>query len=78
MQHKRRIGMKPKTIAVLIFIGLFIIILFQNAQVVTLRLLFWAIGISQIILLPLALFIGLILGFIAAKVIGVTQGKEKR
>jgi uncharacterized integral membrane protein len=70
--------MKPKTIAVLILIGLFIIILVQNGQIVTLRLLFWEIGLSQIILLPLALFIGLILGFIAAKVIGVTQGKEKR
>jgi uncharacterized integral membrane protein len=70
--------MKAKTIVVLVLIGLFIIILVQNAQVVTLRLLFWEFGMSQIILLPLALIIGFILGFIVAKVMSDTRSKEKR
>jgi uncharacterized integral membrane protein len=69
--------MKPKTIALLVVIGLFLIILVQNAQVVTLRLLFWKIGISHIILLPLAMFIGFILGFIVAQVIGGARHKKK-
>jgi len=70
--------MKPKTIVVLVLIGLFLIILVQNAQVVTLRLLFWEISISQVILLPLAMFIGFILGFIVAQVMGGTHRKKER
>jgi uncharacterized integral membrane protein len=69
--------MKPKTIVVLILIGLFLIILVQNAQVVTLRLLFWEIGMSQIILLPLAMFIGFILGFIVAKITSGSHSKKE-
>jgi uncharacterized integral membrane protein len=71
-------AMKAKTIVVLVLIGLFIIILVQNAQMVTLRFLFWEIGMSQIILLPLAMVIGFILGFIVTKVLGGTRSKEKR
>jgi uncharacterized integral membrane protein len=70
--------MKPKTIVVLVLIGLFLIILVQNAQVVTLRLLFWEIGMSQIILLALATVIGFILGFIVAKIMSSTHSKEAR
>jgi uncharacterized integral membrane protein len=71
--------MKAKTIVILaLIIALFIIILVQNAHVVTVRLLFWEIGVSQIILLAVALFIGVILGFIAAKVMGGAQRKENR
>lgn len=68
--------MKPKTIVVLVLIGLFLIILVQNAQVVTLRLLFWEIGMSQIILLPLAIFIGFILGFIVAQITSGSHSKK--
>jgi uncharacterized integral membrane protein len=70
--------MQPKTIVVLVIIGFILIILVQNAQVVTLRLLFWKIDMSQIILLPLATVIGFILGFIIAKVFGNARSKEKR
>ncbi|OGP54441.1 MAG: hypothetical protein A2Y65_09665 [Deltaproteobacteria bacterium RBG_13_52_11] len=69
--------MKPKTIVVLVLIGLFLIILVQNAQVVTLRLLFWEIGMSQIILLPLAMFIGFILGFIVAQMTSGSHSKKE-
>ena len=59
--------MKFKTILVLILIALFIIILVQNVDVVTLRFLFWDISMSRIIFIPLILIIGFVLGFIAAK-----------
>ncbi|MFH1458783.1 MAG: LapA family protein [Candidatus Omnitrophota bacterium] len=55
--------MKPKTIAILIFSGILLIILLQNTQVVSVQLLFWKISMSRIILLPLLMFIGFILGF---------------
>ena len=67
--------MKPKTITILVLIGFFLIILIQNTQVVTLRLLFWKVGMSQIILVPLIMLIGFVLGYIVAK---VTSGSHKK
>jgi uncharacterized integral membrane protein len=58
--------MNIKTVALVVVIGLFLIILAQNAQVVTLRLLFWQIVISQVILVPLAMAIGFVLGYVVA------------
>ena len=68
--------MKTKTIIILILIALFVTIFIQNTQVVTLRLFFWKLGISQIILIPLIIAIGFVIGFIVSKVIG--QRKSKR
>ncbi len=62
--------MKPKIIVVLVLIALFVIVLIQNTQVVTLRLFFWKIGMSQIILIPLTMVIGFVVGFLVSKVIG--------
>jgi uncharacterized integral membrane protein len=59
--------MKPKTIVVLILAVLLLIILLQNTQIVTLKLFFWEIGMSRIILIPLIAFIGFVIGFIVAK-----------
>jgi len=67
--------MKARTIALLVLIALFVIILIQNTQVVTLRLFFWKIGMSQIILIPLTMIIGFVVGFIVAK---VTGNRDKR
>ena len=58
--------MNIKTIALGVAICLFLIILAQNAQMVTLRLLFWQIVISQVILVPLAMAIGFVLGYVVA------------
>lgn len=69
--------MKPKTIAVLIVIALFLIILIQNTQVVTLRLFFWKIGMSQIILVPLTMLIGFVLGYVVAKVTSNHRSMKK-
>jgi uncharacterized integral membrane protein len=68
--------MKPKTITILVLIGLFLIILIQNTQVVTLRLLFWKVGMSQIILVPLIMLIGFILGYLVAKVTSGSHAKQ--
>jgi uncharacterized integral membrane protein len=56
--------MKPKLVIALVVIILFLIFLIQNTQVVTLHLYFWKISMSQIILIPLVLIVGFIVGFI--------------
>ena len=62
--------MKPKVIVVLILMALFLIILIQNTQIVTYRLYFWKVSISQIILVPLVALFGFVVGFIVAKLTG--------
>lgn len=62
--------MRPKFIVVVVLIALFLIIFIQNTQVVMLRLFFWKVGMSQIILIPLTMAIGFVIGFIIAKVTG--------
>ena len=69
--------MRPKFIAVLILIALFLIILIQNIQPVTLQLFFWKVGMSQIILIPLTMAIGFVVGFVVSKVTG-NKRKRKR
>ncbi|MEA2103036.1 MAG: lipopolysaccharide assembly protein LapA domain-containing protein [Candidatus Cloacimonadota bacterium] len=59
--------MKPKTILMFLLIAIFVVVLLQNTQVVELRLLFWKLSMSRIILFPVTLIIGLIIGFIMAK-----------
>jgi len=60
--------MKPNLIAALVVIVLFAVFLIQNTQEVTLRLYFWKVSISQIILIPLVLLVGFVFGYIFAKV----------
>jgi len=69
--------MRPKFIVVLVLIALFLIILIQNMQPVTLRLFFWEIGASQIILIPIIMAIGFIIGYLVAKMTG-KQPTQKR
>lgn len=65
---------RPKLIAALVGLGLFLVFLLQNTQVVTLRLYFWKISMSQIILIPLSVLLGFALGYIVAR----TTGKERK
>ena len=74
-QDKGGSEMKAKTIVILVLIGLFLIILIQNTQVVTLRLLFWKIGMSQIIFVPVIMLIGFVIGYLVAKATGGTHSK---
>ncbi|MFB0532287.1 MAG: LapA family protein [Desulfatiglandales bacterium] len=69
--------MKAKTTVVLVLIALFVIILIENTQVVSLRLFFWKISMSQIILTPLTMLIGFVIGYIVAKVTGHDNRREK-
>jgi uncharacterized integral membrane protein len=70
--------MKPMTIVIFVLVALFVIILVQNTQVVTLRLLFWKLGMSQIILVPLTMLIGFIIGYIVAKATGGTHSRGEQ
>jgi hypothetical protein len=47
-----------------------IILFLQNNQVVTYRFLFWEVGVSQLVLLPLTTLIGFIIGLIVGKLTG--------
>jgi len=62
--------MKPKHIVILTAIILVLIFFIQNTQIVTLRLFFWKFSMTQIILLPLTMFVGFALGYIVAKIRG--------
>lgn len=66
--------MKPKIILVLILIIMAVIILIQNHEIVTYRIFFWRISMSQVILLPLALIVGFVIGYIVAK---MGRGKKQ-
>ena len=61
---------KPKTILWFVIVVLILVIFFQNTQVVSLRIFFWKISMSQIILIPLAMIIGLVLGYVIGKLTG--------
>ena len=60
--------MKTKTIIILILIALFVIVLIQNTQVLTVQFFFWKISMSRIILICLLMLVGFIIGFLVAKV----------
>jgi uncharacterized integral membrane protein len=68
---------QPKFIIALILIVLLGILLVQNTQVVTLKIYFWEISMSQIILIPLVLLLGFLAGYGTARITGKTKkGKE--
>lgn len=71
------LAMKVKTIIILILIALFVIILIQNTQVVTIQLFFWKLSMSRIILICMLMLIGFIVGFLVAK-IGRKSPKEQK
>jgi uncharacterized integral membrane protein len=58
--------MKPKTIVVLVLLILSLVILIQNTQVVTLQVFFWHITMSRILLIPVLIVIGFIIGYLVA------------
>jgi len=68
--------MQLKNIVILIIVASFLIVILQNTQIVTLRLFFWKISMSRIILLVLTLLIGFALGYAVAG-ISARRSKEK-
>jgi uncharacterized integral membrane protein len=60
----------PKIIAGLAVGVLFVIFLFQNMDEVALRVYFWQVSMPKIILVPLAILVGFVAGFVVAKLTG--------
>ena len=58
--------MKLKVIVLLVFVLLFLIILIQNTEVITLHLFFWTIAMSQIILVAFILLGGFVIGYLTS------------
>lgn len=56
--------MKIKHVAILILVVLGAILLLQNSQVVTIKLFLWEVSMSRIIMFPLLMLVGFILGFL--------------
>jgi uncharacterized integral membrane protein len=61
---------KLKLVIVAILTFLFIILLLQNTEVVSLKLFFWEISMSRILFFPVLLLTGFIIGFVVAKLAG--------
>lgn len=59
--------MRFKVWGIVILAGVVLFVLLQNTQVVSVRFLFWRLSMSQVILLPLILVIGLAAGFIIGR-----------
>ncbi|MFH1279035.1 MAG: lipopolysaccharide assembly protein LapA domain-containing protein [Candidatus Eisenbacteria bacterium] len=57
-----------KRILLLIFSLLALLVLVQNTNVVTVRLLFWSKPMSQVVLVLLTLVVGFLAGYLTAKI----------
>ena len=66
-RRKSRFSMKWKIILGLVILALIVILLVQNTQVVTFSIYFWKISISQVILVPIIMLIGMLLGVLLVK-----------
>ena len=66
--------MRIKTIIILLLLLVFTIVLFQNLEVVSIQLLFWKFEMPRIILFPLTLFLGVLIGFLLSG----TRKKKKQ
>ena len=59
--------MRVRTAVILSLLVLFLIVIIQNTEVVSVRLLFWDLVMSRIVLLALSLAIGVIVGFLLGR-----------
>ncbi|MBI4962847.1 MAG: LapA family protein [Desulfomonile tiedjei] len=67
--------MNKKVIAALVAIGVYLIILAQNTEIVTVKLLFWEASMSRIILMTITGMIGFIIGYLFARFSGGRHGE---
>ena len=63
IDEKKKSSFSAKAIIIAMAVLLVLIIFFQNTGVVTFRLFFWSVSMSQILLLPLIFLIGFVVGF---------------
>jgi len=66
--------MKTKVIIMLILIGIFILFIMQNMEVVQIHFLFFSFPISQVLLLFIVFAIGIIIGMMVP---GILSSKQK-
>lgn len=58
--------MKQKVLLILVLLALVVIFFVQNTGEVDFRFIFWKVGMSKVILVPLVLFLGFVIGYLAA------------
>jgi len=56
--------MSFKQIAIVVTIVLALILVIQNTQVVSIDILFWEVSISRVLLIPLLLLLGAVIGYL--------------
>ena len=60
--------MEGKLVLIIVLIALALIIMFQNKDVVSFRILFWAVSISKILMILMILIVGFAIGYVTAKI----------
>ncbi|MFQ5772156.1 MAG: hypothetical protein ACE5HX_16585 [bacterium] len=68
--------MKPKTIALLAILALFLVILIQNISTIELNILFWPIWMPKLILILSSVFLGWLVGWFTH--LAYRRGKLKK
>ncbi len=68
----------PRFVAIVILVLLILVIVVQNTEVVTFRLFFWSVSMSQIILIPLMLLIGFVVGLLTQAHLSRRRDKRLR
>ncbi len=56
--------LQPKTIALLVVLALFVIVLFQNSDATSIELLFWEVNIPLFVLILSTIILGWVMGWI--------------
>jgi uncharacterized integral membrane protein len=59
--------MRVRTVVILVLLLLSLVVVVQNTEVVSVRLLFWDLVMSRIILLALSIAVGVIIGFLLGR-----------
>lgn len=67
--------MKMKTFVIFVLVALFVILFVQNSQLASLKFYFWNIYAPQFVLVFFVFLIGLLVGFLAAR---IEKKKDKK
>jgi len=59
--------MRVRTVVILVLALLSLVVIVQNTEVVSVRILFWDLVMSRIILLALSIAVGVIIGFLLGR-----------